>query len=85
MADLIVMISRTGRSVAHNDRRFQGQSTGEAHHLVYADTKRTLCGRDASDWFGMDAFAEARAAAEDVWCCQRCASRYLAEREQDNG
>lgn len=71
-----VMYGRSGRSAMHNNRRFTGGDTGDTHHLVDSETMRTLCGRNAADWFDMtDAFEAPSQAAESVWCCQRCAAR----------
>ncbi len=58
MEKLKVMCSRTGRGDG-------------AHHIVDLLTKKTLCGRDAADWYNMD--TSVTDAAKNVFCCERCA------------
>lgn len=47
---------------------------GEVHHLMDPATKRTLCGRDASDWLRIDS-ANFESALASAFCCARCNSR----------
>jgi len=60
----------------------RARSRSDAHHLVVPDTKKTLCGLDATEWFEMD--IPVSEANNTVWCCTRChsAAATIAQAEE---
>lgn len=71
----VVCSNKPRPSVGTSNRR---TATGAAawgrdvHHL--AESGKTLCGRDASDWLVMDIPVES--AKADHNCCARCADKH---------
>ena len=61
---LKVMYRRTGRAGGRD----------EAHHIVNWDNMKTLCGRDAADWFDLD--TSPAEAVKSAYCCAPCSKRF---------
>lgn len=69
--ELILMCSLFGN--ASGARRRSGYTNAsETFHVVDQATKRTLCGRDATEWIKME--GDATDAIGNPYCCRRCES-----------
>lgn len=70
---LKVMCSPHGdRSAGRRRTLYHKGGGGEVHHIVDPTTKRSLCGRDASEWLMIDDASETLIASP--FCCARCST-----------